>query len=198
MKQSLNLLVSASLLGGVLTFAGCSEAPKPEPPPATPAPVAIATPVEAPKPAGDLSAAKVSLEKAVTELKAKNYAGAASAVDAASTELTAMAANSSLPDAVKGSITKAAANLAPLKALIEKKDASAEKGLMASVASLGKLAEMTKMLSGAGGAAAGAAAGAAGALGGMMKGAAEKAGSAAGAVKDAAAEKAGAMAPKKQ
>ena len=203
MKQSLNLpmslIAAASLLGGALTFTGCSEPPKPEPTPmATPAPMAMATPAEAPKPAGDLGAAKVSLEKAVVELKAKNYAGAASAVDAASTELTAMAANSSLPDAVKSSITKAAANLAPLKALIEKKDASAEKGLMASVASLGKLADMTKALAGAGDAAKGAAAGAAGALGNMMKGAAEKGGAAAGATKDTAAEKAGAMMPKKQ
>ncbi len=126
MKQSLNLLVSVSLLGGALTFLGCSEAPKPTPM-ATPAPVAVTTSAEAPKPAGDLGVAKVSLEKAVVELKAKNYAGAASNVGAASNELTAMAANSNLPDAVKGSITTAAANLAPLKALIEKKDASAEK-----------------------------------------------------------------------
>lgn len=193
MNQSLNLLISASLLGGALTFIGCSEAPKPEPM-ATPAPVAAATPAEAPKPAGDLSAAKMSLEKAVTELKAKNYSGATSAVDAASKEIMAVAANSSLPEPVKQSITQVGTSLEPLKALIEKKDPGAEKGLMASVASLGKLADMTKMLSGA----STAATGAAGALGGMMKGAAEKTGAAAGAVKDAATEKAGAMAPKKQ
>lgn len=198
MRQSLNLMVAASLLGGALTFAGCSEAPKPEPPSATPAPVAMATPAEAPKPAGDLGAARKSLENTAIELKAKNYAGATNAVNAASKEIMAVAANSSLPEPVKKSITQAGASLEPLKALIEKKDPGAEKGLMASLASISKLTEMTKMLSGAGGAAAGAAAGAAGALGGMMKGAAEKAGSAAGVVKDAAAEKAGAMAPKKQ
>lgn len=80
MRQSLNLMVAASLLGGALTFAGCSEAPKPEPLSATPAPVAMATPAEAPKPAGDLGAARKSLENAAIELKAKNYAGATSAV----------------------------------------------------------------------------------------------------------------------
>ena len=193
MKKSLNLFVSASLLGGALALVGCSEAPKVEP---TPAPVALATvaPTEAPKPAGDLGMARKSLENAVIELKAKNYTGAVSMVDAASKELTAVATNSNLPAQVKESLVKASANLAPLKALIEKKDAGAEKSLMASLATITKLGNMTKMLSGAGDAMKGAAAGAAGAMGGMMKGAAEKTGAAAGAVKTEA-EKA---MPKKQ
>jgi hypothetical protein len=194
LKKTLNVLISASLLGGALAFTGCSEAPKPESaaPVATPAPVASA-PVEA-KPAGDLGKAKEGLEKAVTELKAKNYAAALSSVDAAGKELTAVATNSSLPAPIKETIAKASTNLEPIKALIEKKDASAEKSLMASIASLGKLSEMTKLMGGGmTDAAKGAAAGAAGALGGMMKSAADKTTAAGG----AAAEKAGEMMPKK-
>ena len=110
-----------------------------------------------------------------------------------------------MPDAVKATITKANANLTPLKALIEKKDASAEKGLMASLASITKLGDMTKAMGGVGDAAKGAAAGAAGALGGMMKSAAEKADAAASATKEktgektsAAADAAGQMMPKKK
>ncbi|NOT60594.1 MAG: hypothetical protein HOP19_10265, partial [Acidobacteria bacterium] len=71
MKQSLNLMAAACLLGSALTFIGCAEAPKPEAPL-----VPAATPALAPKPAGDLGAAKSSLEKAVVELRDKNYAGA--------------------------------------------------------------------------------------------------------------------------
>ena len=162
-------MAAACLLGGALTFIGCAEAPL----------VPAATPATAPKPAGDLGAAKTSLEKAVVELKTKNYAGALINVDAAGKEISAAATNANLPAPIKETLATAGANLEPLRALIKRQDASAEKGLLASIASLSKLAELTKLLSGSG------------ALGEMMKGTATTA------TADKSKKEAGQMMPKK-
>lgn len=186
-----------------MTLLGCSEATKPEP---TPAPIQAVAPVAVSTPAtGDMNKVKTHLETGLTALKAKNYADAATAVDAAGKELTAVAGNANLPAAIKATVAKTSESLAPLKALIEKKDPNAEKSLTASLAGIGKLSMMISTLSSGGEMMKGAAAGAADALGGMMKTATDQAGAASSEMKGsaekttgAAAEKVGEMMPKKK
>jgi hypothetical protein len=112
--------------------------------------VPTATTAAAPQAKGDLSVAKMSLENAVVALKDKKYVDALNHVDIAGKEVSTAASNANLPAPIKETLTKAGANLEPLRALIEKQDASAEKGLLASIASLSKLAELNKLLSDSG------------------------------------------------
>ena len=155
-----------------LALSACTQTEAPKTAAPSPAPIAIATPapVEAPAVTGDLGKAKVSLEKALADYKAKNYPAAIAAVDAAHKEVAAMSANA--PALLKSGLETAGKGIESAKGLIEKKDAGTEKTLTGLIASVSKLADTAKTAAGSG------LAGAAAAAGSMVKdaakGAAEK------------------------
>jgi hypothetical protein len=186
-KAFIGLFFSFALVLSACTQepAATNTAPSPTPVAAVATPAPTATPVDY---VGGLMAAKTDLEKALTEVKAKNYTAAVESLDGAHKGLSALAA--SAPVLLKSGLETAGTGLESAKALIEKKDKGAEKSLTGLIASVTKLADTAKnadggvagaaaaagaMLKDAAGAAQGAAKDAAGAAGAAMKGAVEKA-----------------------
>jgi hypothetical protein len=139
-KQAIAITIAASLLA----LTGCSS---PEisktattPTPATPAPTATAAQ------SGDLQKAAEELEKSLGELQNKNYRGALDWLNSTQKEVTATLINLNAPASVKTSVELAQAELDKVKALIEKRDPTAEKSLTAAYTQISKLAERVQSL----------------------------------------------------
>jgi hypothetical protein len=137
---------------------------------ATPAPTAA--PVDY---AASVTKAKEDVEKALTEYKAKNYAGAVESLESAHKGLVAISANA--PAMLKSGLETAGKGIESAKAMVEKKDSKVGTTLSNLVTSLTSLASTAK---GAGGVA--------DAAGSMMKSAAGAAGDAAGSMMKSAKE----------
>ncbi len=139
MKQAIVTTIAVGLLGTLLALSGCSQ---PETantaPTATPA---AATPAPAAAQGGDLQQAVEKLEKAIRELQDKNYRGALDWINGAHKEVTAVLNDSNTPALVKPNVETANTDLDKVKALVEKKDPTAEKSLNAALAEITKLAE---------------------------------------------------------
>ena len=141
MKQAIVTIIAVGLLGALLALSGCSQpetANTTTTPTATPA---AATPAPAAAQSGDLQQAVEKLEKALRELQDKNYRGALDWINGAHKEVTAVLNDSNTPALVKPNVETANTDLDKVKALVEKKDPTAEKSLNAALAEITKLAE---------------------------------------------------------
>ena len=141
MKQAIVTIIAVGLLGALLALSGCSQpetANTATTPTATPA---AATPAPAAAQSGDLQQAVEKLEKALRELQDKNYRGALDWINGAHKEVTAVLNDSNTPALVKPNVETANTDLDKVKALVEKKDPTAEKSLNAALAEITKLAE---------------------------------------------------------
>lgn len=142
MKQA----IVTTLAAGLLLLAGCSlpETSKttttPTPAAATPAPTAEAAR------SGDLQKAAEELEKSLGELQNKNYRGALDWLNSAQKEVAATLNTLNAPASVKTSLELAKAELDKVKALVEKRDPTAEKSLNAAYTQISKLAEQVQSL----------------------------------------------------
>jgi len=143
-KQAIVTIIAVGLLGALLALSGCSQpetantatTPTVTPAAATPAPAAAAA-----AQSGDLQQAVEKLEKALRELQDKNYRGALDWINGAHKEVTAVLNDSNTPALVKPNVETANTDLDKVKALVEKKDTTAEKSLNAALAEITKLAE---------------------------------------------------------
>lgn len=119
MKQAFVTVFLTASIGAALGLAGCSQpqATKTAHDPAALPVTATPAPTEAPKmtAADHLTKARLSLNKAVGELKEKNYQGAQDLLNTAKTHLTEASALAPAP--VKAGIEKASARLAAIKEL---------------------------------------------------------------------------------
>lgn len=142
MKQA----IVTTFAAGLLALTGCAlpetskTATSPTPAAATPAPPA--TPAQS----GDLQKAAEVLEKSLGELQNKNYRGALDWLNSAQKEVTATLNTLNAPAPLKTSLELARAELDKVKALVEKRDPTAEKSLNAAYAQVGKLAERVQAL----------------------------------------------------
>ncbi len=116
----------------------------------SPTPVAVvATPAPTPTPvdyAGGLLTARSSLEKALTDYKARDYTAAVESLDGAHKGLTALTA--SAPVLLKSGLETTGKSIESAKGLVEKKDKGAEKMLTGLIASVTKLADTAKTADG--------------------------------------------------
>jgi hypothetical protein len=178
-------IMKQAFIGLIFTFALVLSACTSEPAATTttapsPSPVAAAAPEPTATPVdyvAGLMTAKTGIEKALADVKAKDYTAAVESLDGAHKGLTGLSA--SAPVLLKGGLETAGKGIETAKALVEKKDKGAEKSLTGLVASLTKLTDTAKTADGG-------VAGMADAAGSMLKGAA-------GAAKDAAAGAGAAM-----
>ena len=142
MKQA----IVTTLAAGLLLLAGCSlpetskTAATPTPAAATPAPTAETVR------SGDLQKAAEELEKSLGELQNKNYRGALDWLNSAQKEVAASLNTLNVPASVKTSVELAKAELDKVKALVEKRDPTAEKSLNAAYTQISKLAERVQSL----------------------------------------------------
>lgn len=137
-KQAITTIIAA----GLLLLSGCTQpetANTATTPTATPA--ATVAPTAAAAQSGDLAKAAEDLDKAIRELQDKNYRGALDWINGAHKEVTAVLNASDTPAAVKSGVETANTDLDNVKALVEKKDPTAEKSLKAALAQITKLAE---------------------------------------------------------
>jgi len=141
-KQAIVTTIAAGLLGALLALSGCSQ-----PETANTVTTPTATPAATPAPtaeaaqSGDLQKATEQLDKALRELQDKNYRGALDWINGARKEVTAVLNASNTPASLKTSVETANTDLDNVKALVEKKDPTAEKSLNAVSAQITKLAE---------------------------------------------------------
>ena len=133
---------------GLLALSGCSlpETAKTATTP-TPTPAATTTaPTAEAAQSGDLQKAAEQLDKSLGELQNKNYRGALDWLNGAQKEVTATLNNLNEPASVKTSLEQAKVELDQVKALIEKRDPTAEKSLNAALTQITKLAERVESL----------------------------------------------------